>query len=130
MRFLFAWHGLGLEREGPDFVRVALEQLEGFDSPAAAWEGDILPARVRDYEPSWLDALCLSGRVVWGRFRATARTEAKPSASPIRSTPVIAGQPRTARPVASSGGAFLRFRRVAGGGKGSRSAHIARRVVL
>ena len=88
MRFLFAWHGLGLEREGPDFVRVALEQLEGFDSPAAAWEGDILPARVRDYEPSWLDALCLSGRVVWGRFRATARTEAKPSASPIRSTPV------------------------------------------
>jgi ATP-dependent Lhr-like helicase len=84
MRFLFAWHGLGLEREGPDFVRVALEQLEGFDAPAAAWEGDILPARVRDYEPSWLDALCLSGRVVWGRLRATAR----PSASPIKSSPI------------------------------------------
>ena len=88
MRFLFAWHGLGLEREGPDFVRVALEQMEGFDAPAAAWEGDILPARVRDYEPSWLDALCLSGRVVWGRFRVTPRAEPKPSSTPIRSTPV------------------------------------------
>jgi ATP-dependent Lhr-like helicase len=88
MRFLFAWHGLGLEREGPDFVRVSLEQLEGFDAPAAAWEGDILPARVRDYDPAWLDSLCLSGRVVWGRFRVSARSDARPATSPIRSTPI------------------------------------------
>jgi ATP-dependent Lhr-like helicase len=129
MRFLFAWHGLGLEREGPDFVRVALEQLEGFDAPAAAWEGDILPARVRDYEPSWLDSLCLSGRVVWGRFRARARTEAKPSASPIRSSPVSLVQ-RDRLDLWRRLAKFRPSRRVAAGEKGVGCAHLERSAVL
>ena len=44
-------------------------QLEGFEAPAGAWETEILPARVADYEPSWLDELCLAGRIAWTRLR-------------------------------------------------------------
>ena len=51
---------------------MLLEQLEGVEAPAAAWEGEILPARMEDYDPVWLDALCLSGSVVWGRGGRTA----------------------------------------------------------
>ncbi|MGH8471360.1 MAG: Lhr family helicase, partial [Gammaproteobacteria bacterium] len=43
----------------------------------------LLPARIGDYRPDWLDSLCLSGRVVW------ARLESKVSGgAPIRQTPI------------------------------------------
>ena len=67
MRFLFAWHGLDDRREGAAGLLAVLEQLEGFEAPAAAWEDSILPARLRGYDPAWLDTLCLTGRVVWLR---------------------------------------------------------------
>ena len=39
MRFLFEWHEIGAEdTEGPDGVRRALDRLQGFASPASAWE--------------------------------------------------------------------------------------------
>ena len=47
-----------------------IEQLQGFEAAAGAWERDILPARVRRYDPGWLDSLCLSGDVTWGRLAA------------------------------------------------------------
>jgi ATP-dependent Lhr-like helicase len=59
-----------------------LAQLEGFDAPAAAWEDDLLPLRVADYEPAWLDAQCAAGRVVWTR-RVPSGT-----ATVVRATPV------------------------------------------
>ena len=67
MRFLFAWHGLDERREGPAGLLAVIGQLEGFEAPAAAWEDSILAARLRGYDPSWLDTLCLTGRVVWLR---------------------------------------------------------------
>ena len=67
MRFLFAWHGLDDRREGPAGLLAIIEQLEGFEAPAAVWEDSIFPARLRAYDPSWLDTLCLTGRVVWLR---------------------------------------------------------------
>ena len=67
MRFLFAWHGLDERREGPAGLLAIIEQLEGFEAPAAAWEDSILAARLRGYDPSWLDTVCLTGRVVWLR---------------------------------------------------------------
>ena len=67
MRFLFAWHGLDERREGPAGLLAVIEQLEGFEAPAAAWEDSIFAARLRGYDPSWLDTLCLTGRVVWLR---------------------------------------------------------------
>ena len=67
MRFLFAWHGLDERREGAAGLLAVIEQLEGFEAPAAVWEDSIFPARLRGYDPSWLDTLCLTGRVVWLR---------------------------------------------------------------
>ncbi len=79
MRFLFGWHGLDDRREGAGGLLAVLEQLEGFEAPAAAWEESILPARLRGYDPGWLDTLCLTGRVVW--LRRTAPGAAAPAAS-------------------------------------------------
>jgi ATP-dependent Lhr-like helicase len=75
--------------EGPDAVAAVISQLEGFEASAAAWEAEILPARVAGYEPAWLDDLCLAGRVLWTRLDApkpVADRERGPS--PVRATPV------------------------------------------
>ncbi len=53
---------------GEEGVLAALEQLEGFEAPACEWERTLLPMRVRDYDPRWLDNLCLAGVVGWGRI--------------------------------------------------------------
>jgi len=58
--------------QGAESLPALLAQLEGFEAPAAAWEGEILPARLAGYDPLWLDALCLAGRCVWGRLTPPA----------------------------------------------------------
>ena len=89
MRFLCRWqHVIPSERrEGPDALAALITQLEGFEAPAAAWEADILPARLDNYDFTWLDDLCLAGRAAWTRLTAPARVAAR-SAGPIRTTPV------------------------------------------
>jgi ATP-dependent Lhr-like helicase len=69
MRFLLRWQHVapGTHREGRRGVLSAIEQLQGFEIAAGAWEESVLPARVANYKPEWLDQLCLSGEVVWGR---------------------------------------------------------------
>lgn len=90
MQFLFAWqHVDPSERlEGQEALRVVLDQLEGFEAPTAAWEAHILPARVVDYDFTWLDFLCLSGVVAWGRFRVPHNGVTK-SGGPVKSTPMM-----------------------------------------
>jgi ATP-dependent Lhr-like helicase len=44
-----------------------IEQLQGFEWPAGEWER-LFAERVESYRPEWLDDLCLSGEVVWGRL--------------------------------------------------------------
>ena len=75
MRFLCRWqHVIPSERrEGPDALAALITQLEGFEAPAAAWEADILPARLDNYDFTWLDDLCLAGRAAWTRLTAPAR---------------------------------------------------------
>ncbi|HEY4229002.1 MAG TPA: helicase-related protein, partial [Thermoanaerobaculia bacterium] len=70
LRFLARWqHVADAHRlTGPRGVAEAIAQLAGFEAPAWAWEGSILPARVRGYKREWLDQLALSGEVVWGRL--------------------------------------------------------------
>jgi ATP-dependent Lhr-like helicase len=90
MRYLFTWHGLNEPGEGSDALAAALEQLEGFSLPAAAWEADVLPARVGDYLPHYLDRLCASGRVIWLRLvppKTTGKSEPR-RAAPVRQTPI------------------------------------------
>ncbi|GAA2631192.1 ATP-dependent helicase [Dactylosporangium fulvum] len=65
-RFLPQWHHIGASRaRGVEAVASALEQLQGVAMPASALERLILPSRVADYTPAYLDELCSSGDLVW-----------------------------------------------------------------
>jgi len=93
LRFLLRWHHVVPEtrREGGRGLLAAVEQLQGFELAAGAWEEAVLPARVAEYRPAWLDDLCLSGEVVWGRLGLRAsdgETGAGGSAAPSRATPI------------------------------------------
>ncbi len=70
MRWLLGWQHLAPQTQlgGEEGVLAALHQLEGFEAPAVEWERTLLPARVANYDPRWLDQLCLSGAVGWGRI--------------------------------------------------------------
>ena len=83
MRFLTHWQHVAGEDQvrGSDGLLAVIEQLEGFELAATAWEHDVLPARVADYGGEHLDRLCLSGRVMWGRL--TPGTKAPLKTSPI-----------------------------------------------
>ncbi len=89
LRFLFRWQRVAAEArvEGADALAAILSQLEGYEAPAAAWETEILPARVNEYDPAWLDELSLAGRVVWTRL-ATPRPSGERAPTPVRTTPV------------------------------------------
>jgi ATP-dependent Lhr-like helicase len=88
-RFLFAWHRADSEHrvEGLEGLLSVLEQLDGCELPLAAWESAVLPARVADYDPEWLDRLCFSGRVGWGRLSAPQNSNSRASA-PLRTSPI------------------------------------------
>ena len=73
--------------QGPDAVAAVLAQLEGYEAPAAAWETDLLPARITEYEPEWLDEHCRAGRFVWSRLAPRA-VDGDRGAAPVRSTPI------------------------------------------
>jgi ATP-dependent Lhr-like helicase len=45
-----------------------LRQLQGFEIAANAWERHVLDRRIANYDPKWLDQLCLTGAVGWGRL--------------------------------------------------------------
>ncbi|MBM3140649.1 MAG: DEAD/DEAH box helicase [Chloroflexi bacterium] len=95
MRFLLRWQHVtpSTQLSGRGGVREAIARLQGFEAPAAAWERELLAARVRDYAPSWLDELCLAGEVAWARLtprRAAGDEERapRPGTSATRATPM------------------------------------------
>jgi ATP-dependent helicase Lhr and Lhr-like helicase len=71
MRFVLRWQHVhtGTRLHGPEGLLRVIEQLEGIELPPAAWEREVLPARIEGYQPAWLDELCLSGEVAWARLR-------------------------------------------------------------
>ncbi|MGB5697575.1 MAG: hypothetical protein WBM46_18120, partial [Polyangiales bacterium] len=86
LRFLTRWQHAAPDArmEGPEGVAAILEQLEGMEAGAAAWEADVLPVRMQGYDPSWLDQLCVSGRVSWSRRTPPVGR----ASSPIRTSPI------------------------------------------
>jgi ATP-dependent Lhr-like helicase len=70
MQFLCRWQhlGRGTQLHGVDGLFQVLKQLQGYEISAAAWEASVLPSRLANYDPEWLDRLCLSGEVQWGRL--------------------------------------------------------------
>jgi ATP-dependent helicase Lhr and Lhr-like helicase len=86
MRFLLDWQGITTEPrpEGAASLGAIIEQLEGHEVPAIAWESEVLPLRMAAYDPAWLDSLCLSGRVLWTRLDPPRNA----TAGPVRATPI------------------------------------------
>ncbi len=94
MRFLLRWQHVepGTRREGRFGVLSVIEQLQGFELAAGAWENAVLAARVDGYRREWLDELCLSGQVAWGRL-SVRDSEPDPvprrsGLTPSRATPI------------------------------------------
>ncbi len=88
LRFLVQWQRVAPDARmaGSDALAAVVGQLEGFQAPAAAWEPEILAARLDGYDPDWLDDLCRSGRIAWSRLRPPA--DGRAGAQPVRTTPI------------------------------------------
>ncbi|HET9959602.1 MAG TPA: winged helix-turn-helix transcriptional regulator, partial [Polyangiaceae bacterium] len=90
MRFLLEWQHVtpAARLRGPQAVLRVIDQLQGFEAAAGAWEPELLRARIADYDPKWLDELCWSGELVWGRLAPArpARDEAQQRSQVTRSS--------------------------------------------
>ena len=90
LRFLFAWQRVDddARMEGQDALIAVLSMLEGFEAPAKSWETEILSARLKGYQPSWLDAECHAGRIAWSRLTPPPAGERIRSRAPVPATPI------------------------------------------
>jgi ATP-dependent Lhr-like helicase len=93
MRFLLRWQHVtpDTRREGSRGVLAVVEQLQGFELAAGAWEKAIFPARVTGYRREWLDEACLDGGIAWGRLSVRGEGDETPrrgGLTPSRATPV------------------------------------------
>ncbi len=93
MRFLLRWQHVtpDTRREGTRGVLAVVEQLQGFELAAGAWEKAIFPARVTGYRREWLDEACLDGGIAWGRLSVRGERDEPPrrgGLTPSRATPV------------------------------------------
>ena len=85
VRYLIQWQHVGpdSQTEGEGGLLQIIEKLQGYEAASAAWEAELFPARIPDYQPFLLDRLCLGGEVVWGR---PARNHDNGSTPPNRAT--------------------------------------------
>jgi ATP-dependent Lhr-like helicase len=72
--FLRSWlHAApGTKLHGRAGLAEVIEQLQGFECPAGEWER-VFAERIESYRPEWLDDLCLSGEIAWGRLSLIER---------------------------------------------------------
>ena len=92
LRFLIRHHGLvgNSQPTGTNGLFEVLGRLQGLDLPAAVWEEEILARRLNGYQSGWLDELCLTGEIGWGRLYPPARDpeKARPMSSITRLAPI------------------------------------------
>jgi len=91
-RFLYHWHHVlpGTRLHGVDGTLQIVKQLQGYEIAAAAWEQEVLAHRIAQYEPEFLDQLCLAGEVMWARLSPhPAFEDAEPRrVRPTRTAPI------------------------------------------
>ncbi|MGC1985538.1 MAG: DEAD/DEAH box helicase [Candidatus Cybelea sp.] len=89
MAFLQRWQHVAPSSRlhGVDGTLQIVRQLEAYEIPTVAWEGQILPARVAGYKPEFLDRLCYSGDVMWGRLSPHPALEPRDAESSRRVRP-------------------------------------------
>jgi len=100
MRWLLRWQHVtpGTQVLGERGALEVLQQLQGFEASASAWEPQILARRIANYQPEILDGLCFAGAVGWGRVSAPpafsaagaaeAGTEATRRITPTSAVPI------------------------------------------
>src|SRR5258706_988138 len=99
--FILDWQHVSAATQlsGRDGVLKVIEQLQGLELPAPAWEQHVLPARINGYDGADLEHLCLAGIVAWGRLRAagevpelvpvgTPRKKVRRLLAPARNAPI------------------------------------------
>ena len=83
--FMPSWQGVERYRRGAQLrdgggverLREVLVPLQALALPVSAWERDVLPSRCGSYSPSWMDALCASGELVWVGAGSLGRTSGR-----------------------------------------------------
>jgi ATP-dependent Lhr-like helicase len=100
MRFLFRWHYLDGDTalRGTTGLSKVLTLLEGYEAPAAAWEQELFPSRMRQYVGEWLEQLSWNGEAAWGRL--TLR-DSKPVLGPRRGVVAPVDPPEPVRRAAT-----------------------------
>jgi ATP-dependent Lhr-like helicase len=91
MRFLLRWHHVapGTQLTGEHGLLAALDQLQGWEAGAVAWEPELLAKRMRTYRAELLDQLCHAGQLVWLRLTPRPRDDADaPVGQPSKATPI------------------------------------------
>ena len=108
MQWLLRWQHLaaGTQVSGERGALEVLRQLQGFEIPANAWERQVLARRIVDYDPKWLDQLCLTGAVGWGRLSPHPATL---DSNVSRGTETEAGAPTRQRRVIPTSVAPITF---------------------
>lgn len=103
-RFLVDWHQLGTQRRGPEALLAVVAQLEGLPLPASELEREILPARLPEFKPWDLDALCASGEVVWAGVGSLGPSDGRIALyladhEPLLASPVTPAEGATAQAI-------------------------------
>ena len=93
VQFLLRWQHLTADTQvrGRAGLVSVLEQLQGYEVPAGSWEA-VLAGRVANYQPAWLDELCLGGEIVWGRLSSPAALDSDSELQVEQNSPDL--QPR------------------------------------
>src|SRR5258708_40178456 len=84
MHLLLHWQHVAGEQQlkGPEGLAAVVGQPDGYEVAAGAWGHEALAVRVQDYQPDFIDRLCLSGRVAWGRLSPAYGSRKAPLRSP------------------------------------------------
>ncbi|WP_246004804.1 ATP-dependent helicase [Nocardioides marmorisolisilvae] len=96
-RFLPAWQHVAASGSrglrGPDGVLAVAEQLAGCAVPASALESLVLPARVVDYQPAFLDELTAAGELLWAGHGGITGADGWVSLHPADTAPLTLPAP-------------------------------------
>jgi ATP-dependent Lhr-like helicase len=91
VRFLTRWQHVapGTRVTSPLGLARVLEQLQGWAAAVASWEPQVLSSRINNYDPQWMDRLCLDGQVQWLRLVPPSMEDPdRRGTGPSKATPI------------------------------------------
>jgi ATP-dependent helicase Lhr and Lhr-like helicase len=95
-RFVLEWQGLTDPAGGADALADAIVALQGAPLVASSLETEVLPLRVRRYQPRDLDLACASGAVVWRGLEPIGASDGRIALYPADRYRLLAPPPRRA----------------------------------